>query len=88
LLPPAAGGKPEKGRAHFERAIELSGGRNLGAKVDFAEGYARLLYERELHDRLLNEVMEADPVEPGNTLLNVLAQERAEELLASADDYF
>lgn len=88
LLPPSLGGEPEKGRAHFERAIELSDGRNLGAKVEFAEGYARLLYERELHDALLNEVIEADPIEPGATLLNVLAQRRAEELLASADDYF
>ncbi len=88
ILPPSLGGKPEVGREHFERAIELSGGRNLGAKVEFAEGYVRLLYERELHDSLLNEVISADPVEPGNTLLNVLAQRRAEELLASADDYF
>ena len=88
LLPPSLGGEPEKGRAHFERAIELSGGRDLGAKVEFAEGYARLLYERELHDSLLVEVLAADPVEPGLTLLNVLAQRRADELLASADDYF
>ena len=88
LLPASLGGDPEIGRAHFERAIDLSGGRNLGAKVEFAEGYARLLYERELHDSLLNEVMAADPLEPGNTLLNVLAQRQAEELLASADDYF
>ncbi len=88
IFPASLGGEPEKGRAHFERAIELSGGRNLGAKVEFAEGYARLLYERELHDSLLNEVIAADPVEPGLTLLNVLAQRRAEELLASADDYF
>ncbi|MDX1405205.1 MAG: TRAP transporter TatT component family protein [Woeseiaceae bacterium] len=88
ILPPSLGGEPDKARAHFERAIELSGGRNLGAKVEYAEGYARLLYERELHDSLLNEVIAADPVEPGNTLLNVLAQRRAEELLASADEYF
>jgi hypothetical protein len=88
LLPPSLGGEPEIGRAHFERAIELSDGRNLGAKVEYAEGYARLLYERELHDSLLNEVIAADPIEPGSTLLNVLAQRRAEELLASADDYF
>lgn len=88
LLPASLGGQPERGRAHFERAIELSGGRDLGAKVEFAEGYARLLYDRELHDKLLNEVMAADPIEPGKTLTNVLAQEHAEELLASADDYF
>lgn len=88
LLPPAYGGEPEKGRAAFERAIELSEGRDLGAKVEFARGYARLLYERELHDRLLQEVLAADPNEPGYTLTNVLAQESAAELLASADDYF
>jgi hypothetical protein len=88
LLPASLGGEPETGREHFERAIELSNGRDLGAKVELAESYARLLYDRELHDKLLAEVLEADPVEPGVTLLNVLAQERARELLASADDYF
>ena len=37
-------------------------------KVEYARGYARTLYERELHDRLLTEVMEADPVAPRLTL--------------------
>lgn len=88
LLPPALGGEPETGREHFERAIALSGGRDLSAKVEYANGYARLLYERELHDRLLNEVLAADPKVPGSTLLNVLAQRQARELLATADEYF
>jgi hypothetical protein len=88
LRPPALGGEPEEGRAYFERAIELSGGRDLSAKVEFARGYARLLYDRELHDRLLEEVLAADPEVPGLTLTNVLAQRDAEALLASADDYF
>jgi hypothetical protein len=88
LLPPALGGNPEKGKFHFERAIELSNGQDLSAKVEYANGYARLLYERELHDRLLTEVLVADPNVSGVTLLNVLAQEQAKELLDSADDYF
>ncbi len=88
LLPSALGGDPEKGKAHFERAIELSNDQNLSAKVEYANGYARLLYERELHDRLLTEVLVADPNVSGVTLLNVLAQEQAKELLDSADDYF
>jgi len=46
------------------------------------------LYERELHDRLLNEVLEADPESDGYTLMNLMAKEQAKELLASADDYF
>jgi hypothetical protein len=57
-------------------------------KVEFARGYARMLYERELHDRLLDEVMAADPNVPGYTLTNVLAQRDADDMLASADDYF
>jgi hypothetical protein len=47
-----------------------------------------MLYERELHDRLLDEVMAADPNVPGYTLTNVLAQRDAADMLASADDYF
>lgn len=88
LRPPALGGDFDAGRAHYERAIELTDGRALGVKVDFARYYARTLYERELHDRLLEEVLAADPVAPELTLFNVLAQREAEQLLASADDYF
>lgn len=88
LRPPALGGQPEEARRHFERAIELSNGRDLGVKVEYARSYARMLYERELHDRLLTEVLETDPHEPGLTLMNTLAQRDAAELLASANDYF
>ena len=88
LRPPALGGKPEVGRQHFERALALSGGKDLGVKVEYARGYARLLYDRELHDRLLREVLAADPESPGLTLLNVLAKEQARELLRSGEDYF
>jgi len=88
LRPPALGGKPELGREFFERAIELTGERDLGAKVEYARGYARLVYDRELHDRLLREVLDADPHAPSLTLLNVLAQEQARKLLADADEYF
>jgi hypothetical protein len=86
--PPALGGDFEAGLAHFERAIDLSAGLDLGIKVDFARYYARTLYERDLHDRLLQEVLDADPKQRGYTLFNTLAQEHAVELLATADDYF
>lgn len=88
LLPPALGGKPDEGRIHFERAIELSAGRDLMAKVEYARRYARITYDRPLHDRLLHEVLDADAVAPGLTLSNVLAKRQAKELLASADSYF
>ena len=88
LRPAAVGGEPEKGRAAFERAVDLSDGRNLMAKTLFAEFYARLVFDQELHDQLLNEVISADPDSPGLTLSNVLAQDRAKELLAGSADYF
>lgn len=88
LRPPALGGEPERARQFFERAIAESGGKDLSAKVEFAKGYAKLLYERELHDRLLNEVVNADPYQDGFVLSNVMAQEEASKLLAEADEYF
>ncbi len=88
LFPPAMGGKPEAGRAHFERAIELSSGENLMAKVMFADQYARLVFDRDLHDQLLNEVLEAPARSPGLTLMNTVAKEQAAQLLETADDYF
>lgn len=88
LRPPALGGKPEEAREYFEQAIALTGGRDLGAKVEYAKGYAKLLYERELHDRLVGEVLAASPYERGLTLMNVMAKEEALELQAGADSYF
>lgn len=88
VLPASLGGNPEKGRVHFERSIEISQGQFLMAKVVFAEQYAKLVFDKQMHDRLLNEVLAADPVSEGRTLTNTVAQTRARELLAESDDYF
>jgi len=88
LLPPALGGKPDKAQAHFKRAIEISQGKNLYVKVVYAQRYARLVFNRELHDQLLNEVLKADPVIEDFTLMNIMAQALAKQLLENADDYF
>ncbi len=88
LRPPALGGQPELGRRYFETAMGLTGGKDLSVKVEYARGYARLVYDRELHDRLLNDVLASEVQQPGLTLANSLARQQALELLASADDYF
>ncbi len=88
LFPPAMGGKPELGKEYFEKALERSGDANLMVKVMYAEQYGRLVFDRDLHDRLLNEVMAAPVRAPGLTLMNTVAQEQAQQLLESADDYF
>ena len=87
LLPASMGGKPEKGRAHFDKAIDINEA-YLMTKVIYAQQYARLVFDQELHDRLLDEVLSADPVVEGMTLTNRIAQERAADLLASSNDYF
>lgn len=87
-LPPDLGGRPDEGRDHFERAILLSERHNLIAQVLYARQYARLVFDRELHDRLLNEVMNAPADVYGLTLSNTLAKQEAERLLATADAYF
>ena len=88
ILPPGLGGKPEIGRAHFERALEISEGQNLLAKVMFAEEYARLVFDRDLHDRLVAEVLAAPTEVDGLTLMNTFAKQQAEALRDSADEYF
>jgi hypothetical protein len=88
IRPPALGGDFTTGRAHYERAIELTSGRDLSVQVKFARYYARPLYDRELHDQILQQVLMADPVEPSLTLTNTLAQREARILLNNADEYF
>ena len=88
LRPSTLGGQPEAGRAHFERAIAISSGKNLMAMVVYAEKYARLVFDKSLHDRLLQEVLAADVNAPGFTLVNALAKRQAKALLDTSDDYF
>jgi hypothetical protein len=87
-IPPSLGGRPDLAKAHFEHAIKASDDKNLMAKVLYAQQYARLLFDQELHDRLLNEVLNAEAKAEGLTLLNQLAKQQAKELLADSAEYF
>lgn len=88
IRPASLGGKPEEGKAYFDKALELSGGKNQMVRVLYAQFYARLVFDKELHDKLLNEALAADPVAPRLTLINVLAQRKAKVLLESGKDFF
>lgn len=88
LRPPALGGEPEAGREAFEQALRWSGGTNLMALTLQAEFYARLVFDRALHDSLLDRALSAPVEAPGMTLSNVLAQQRARQLKEQADAYF
>lgn len=86
--PPAAGGRPELAREYYERAREVSGGRNLLVNVFMADEYARLMFDRELYVRLLEEVLAADPDQSGYVLANRIAQARAERMLSRTSHIF
>jgi hypothetical protein len=88
LLPAALGGKPEQGRRHFERFMDLSGGHDLMGQLLLAREYSRLVYDRELHDRLCQEIIDSNPVYPGLTLSNTLAIDEARRLLATSEEFF
>lgn len=88
LRPASLGGDPEAGMENFEQALRLTGRRDLSVQVEYARSCARLLYDRELHDRLLEEVLSAEADQPGLTLFNNLAKADAKELLGAADEYF
>jgi hypothetical protein len=85
--PALAGGDLERSRSHFQRALELSGRSLLPVQIAYAQTYARMTFDRALHDDLLEEVL-AFPLEtaPENTLVNQIAKRKARQLLA--EDYF
>lgn len=86
--PPAAGGQPRKARRYFELAEQHSQGRNLLVKVLMADSYARLLFDRELYVRLLEQVMDADIDDPDYQLVNQVARTRAQRLLNQTEAIF
>lgn len=88
-LPPALGGQPEKARFHFERALEISEGKNLMSLVLMAKYYARQIFDRELYISLLQQALDT-PVDVMTdlTLQNVAAQRQARQLLEETDDFF
>lgn len=88
FLPAAMGGKPELAKEYFEQAISYSEGKNLMVKTLYAQYYARIVFDKQLHDKLLNEVLLAPASSPGMTLVNTLAREQAQTLLNESDDFF
>lgn len=88
ILPPSLGGKPDIAQGYFESALDAGNEENLIIYVFYASNFARLLFDQQLHDDLLQQALSLDPYVEGYTLQNVYAQELAQDLLASSNDYF
>ncbi|MHB9007965.1 MAG: TRAP transporter TatT component family protein [Limisphaerales bacterium] len=85
----AAGEGADRARRHFERAVELSGGRNAGPYVALAEAVAVQAQDVKEFDALLAQALaiNADAT-PDQRLVNLVMQRRARWLLARRENLF
>ncbi len=87
--PRIAGGDLDRARVHFLRAIDLSDGKFLMARIYYADYYAKKAFDRELFTSILQKVLETPAdITPELTLLNTVAHTKATEMLDRADEYF
>ncbi len=87
-LSPAMGGNPELGQQLFEESLEMTGGRLLLVHYNYARTFAVQTQDRELFERLLNEVISAPDLGNATRLQNKIARRRARRLLRRADELF
>ena len=83
--------RPDPGalRRHYERALELSGGKRASVHLAFAEAVSVPAQDREGFRRLVGKALAIDPdAAPEYRLANVLARRRAEWLLERIDELF
>jgi predicted anti-sigma-YlaC factor YlaD len=85
-----AEGKPEdRARRHFERAMELCGGRLAGPMVALAESVSVKIQNATEFKELLNRALAIDPdANPPSRLVNLVMQRRARWLLSRLDELF
>jgi predicted anti-sigma-YlaC factor YlaD len=85
----ASGGSLERARRHFDRAMELGGGRKIGPLVALAENVSIQNQDRAEFVRLLEQALAFDPdSDPANRLVNLIQQRQARRLLDMVDEYF
>jgi len=85
----ALGGDPEKGKAHFERAMKITDNKFLLPKVYYARHYAVAIQDRDLFRKLLLEVLQTPPsIWPEQRLANEIAHRRARRYLKYEKEWF
>ena len=83
------GDPAERSRKHFERAMELSGGKLASPLVSLAETVSVRKQDRKEFESLLDKALAIDPdSKPEWRLSNLVAQRRARWLLSRADQLF
>lgn len=89
VQPAVMGGSLERSRDLFLRSIEVTGGRFLAARVEFARQYAVAAGDEALFERELRLALAAPPdVLPDERFLTTVARRRAGLLLDARDALF
>jgi len=85
----AHGDPNERARAHFDRAVSLTGGQLASPYVSLAEGVSVSRQDRREFESLLHRALAIDPdARPEWRLANLVVQRRAQWLLSRADQLF
>lgn len=85
----SVGGSIEKARRHFDRALQIAGGRRAFPYVSFAESASVSQQNKQEFKALLEQALAVDVSKPSDyRLANVLAQRRARWLLSRTDELF
>ena len=80
------GGSPARARAHFERAVALTGGQSAFAFVTLATSVAAPARDRAGFEKALKQALAVDVSKrPAIRLANLIAQRRARFLMANTD---
>lgn len=87
--PRMAGGDPEKGKAHFESALNRTKRRFLMAHLLYAEYYTVAVLKEEQFKSLIAEIRDAPgDLLPEAALINAVTKLKSEKLLERFDDLF
>jgi hypothetical protein len=88
-VPEALGGNPEAGKQAIERAIEITEGKFLLARVLLARHYGVAKQDAALFRKILVEVLQTDPaIWPEQRLANEIAHRRARRYLKYEEKLF
>jgi predicted anti-sigma-YlaC factor YlaD len=87
--PTRRGDKAARAKQHFERALELGLGHQVGPYVSYAETVLVPAKDRTQFEEMLKKALAIDVnAEPGSRLRNIILQRRARWLLGRADKLF
>jgi hypothetical protein len=88
-MPKAMGGRPERSKEYFDRALDLTGGKFLLTYVYYAKTYAVQIQDSTLFEALLKNVDDASiDILPEARLTNAIAKRKAKLLREHMNDLF